>query len=81
MKRPSHEIRLFVSYSHLDRDWFGKLRPLLKFNDPMQTAYVWRDHELTGGREPPAERHRMKHRPGEPAASHADRQRRPGQSA
>lgn len=49
MKRTSKEIRLFVSYSHLDREWFGKLRPLLKFKDPIQPAYVWHDHELTAG--------------------------------
>lgn len=49
MKPSPHEIRLFVSYSHLDREWFGKLRPLLKFKDPIQTAYVWHDHELKAG--------------------------------
>lgn len=42
-------VRMFVSYSHVDREWFGKLRPLLKFNTPTQVAHVWHDHELRAG--------------------------------
>ena len=36
------EVRLFVSYSHLDREWFGKLRPLLKFKTPTAMARLAR---------------------------------------
>ena len=43
------EVRLFVSYSHLDREWFGKLRPLLKFKTPTAIAHVWHDSELKAG--------------------------------
>ena len=42
-------VRIFVSYSHLDRDWFGKLRPLLWFKTPTQLANVWHDQELKAG--------------------------------
>ena len=49
MTRPSKTIRFFVSYSHLDREWFEKLQPLLKFRDLTTTAHVWHDHELTAG--------------------------------
>ena len=49
MKRRLRPIRLFVSYSHLDKDWFRKLEPLLQFRDPTQTVYVWHDQELKAG--------------------------------
>jgi TIR domain len=49
MKRRPRHIHLFVSYSHLDREWFSKLRPLLKFQAPIATAHVWHDHELKPG--------------------------------
>jgi hypothetical protein len=49
VKRRLHVVRFFVSYSHLDREWFGKLRPLLKFNTPTRLAHVWHDHELRAG--------------------------------
>ncbi|MEK6260574.1 MAG: toll/interleukin-1 receptor domain-containing protein [Planctomycetota bacterium] len=50
MTRPSKAIRLFVSYSHLDRKWFKKLRPLLKFRDSTTTsAEFWHDNELKAG--------------------------------
>jgi hypothetical protein len=49
MKRRLRTIHLFVSYSHLDLDWFRKLRPLLKFKTPTEAAYVWHDHELKAG--------------------------------
>jgi hypothetical protein len=43
-------IRIFVSYSHEDRDWFKRLRPLLVFDrQPTQLAYVWHDNELKAG--------------------------------
>ena len=42
-------IRIFVSYSHQDREWFGKLRPLLKFKPPIQEVHVWHDQELKAG--------------------------------
>jgi len=45
MKR-TPPIRIFVSYSHVDKDWFAKLRPLLKFNPPAEVAHVWHDQEL-----------------------------------
>jgi TIR domain/C-terminal of Roc, COR, domain len=38
-----------VSYSHLDREWFAKLQPLLKFRLSVVTASVWPDHELKAG--------------------------------
>jgi hypothetical protein len=42
-------VRIFVSYSHQDREWFGKLRPLLKFKPPVQEVHVWHDQELRAG--------------------------------
>src|SRR5688500_3244565 len=42
-------VRFFVSYSHLDRDWFGKLLPLLSFRQLTTLAHVWHDHELKAG--------------------------------
>jgi hypothetical protein len=42
-------VRLFVSYSHLDKDWFGKLRPLLRFGGVAPPAHVWHDQELKAG--------------------------------
>jgi hypothetical protein len=47
--RRKRQIRFFVSYSHLDRDWFAKLLPLLKFNTPTHHAHMWHDHELKPG--------------------------------
>ena len=49
MKSRLPTLRLFVSYSHLDKEWFGKLQPLLKFKAPVATANVWHDHELKAG--------------------------------
>lgn len=43
------QVRIFISYSHMDREWFAKLRPLLKFNIPTQVVYVWHDQELRAG--------------------------------
>jgi hypothetical protein len=48
MKR-TPPIRIFVSYSHSDRNWFEKLRPLLKFSPPAEVAHVWHDQELKAG--------------------------------
>jgi hypothetical protein len=48
MKR--RPIRIFVSYSHLDRDWFKELQPLLMFDSqPTRLAYAWHDNELKAG--------------------------------
>jgi TIR domain-containing protein len=41
-------VHIFVSYSHVDKEWFGKLRPLLKFNTPMD-VHVWHDEESKAG--------------------------------
>lgn len=43
------QIRLFVSYSHLDKEWFAKLQPLLKFNASTVTAHIWHDQVLEAG--------------------------------
>ena len=48
MKR-TRRIRIFVSYSHVDKDWFAKLRPLLKFNRPADVVHAWHDQELQAG--------------------------------
>lgn len=43
-------VRMFVSYSHENAVWFGKLRPLLKFRDPgAEVAHVWHDQKLEAG--------------------------------
>src|SRR5690349_5740633 len=42
-------INLFVSYSHLDREWFAKLQPLLKFKSPTHVAHLWHDQHLQPG--------------------------------
>lgn len=50
MRTTGKEVRIFVSYSHLDREWFQKLRPLLIFdNHPTRLAHVWHDNELKAG--------------------------------
>ena len=48
MKR-TPPIRIFVSYSHVNKDWFAKLRPLLKFNLPTNVVHMWHDQELKAG--------------------------------
>lgn len=42
-------VELFVSYSHQNRAWFAKLRPLLKFRMPTHEAHAWHDQELKAG--------------------------------
>ncbi len=42
-------VELFVSYSHENAPWFGKLRPLLKFRRPTNVAHAWHDQELKAG--------------------------------
>jgi hypothetical protein len=44
-------IRFFVSYSHLDKEWFAKLHPLLKFDTRVRArvAHIWHDQELKAG--------------------------------
>jgi len=50
VKRAAVEpVRLFVSYSHLNRTWFQMLRPLLRFRQNTTLAHVWHDQELTAG--------------------------------
>ena len=49
MRSPRPGAHIFVSYSHLDREWFGKLLPLLKFRRPTSLAHVWHDNELKAG--------------------------------
>jgi hypothetical protein len=41
-------VRLFVSYSHVNKAWFQMLRPLLKFRD-VNLVHVWHDQELAKG--------------------------------
>lgn len=43
------QVRIFVSYSHLNSTWFGRLYPLLKFKMKPHIAHVWHDHELRAG--------------------------------
>ncbi|MEM8874184.1 MAG: toll/interleukin-1 receptor domain-containing protein [Planctomycetota bacterium] len=39
-----------MSYSHRDRDWFQRLRPLLEFDQlPTRTVHAWHDNELHAG--------------------------------
>jgi TIR domain-containing protein len=45
----TNPVRLFVSYSHLNQPWFGRLSPLLKFKTKPHVAHVWHDHELKAG--------------------------------
>lgn len=43
-------VEIFVSYSHQNAAWFGKLRPLLKFRSPSSNvAHVWHDQRLEAG--------------------------------
>jgi len=42
-------VRIFVSYSHEDKEWFRKLQPLLVFSSRPQVAHVWHDHQLEAG--------------------------------
>jgi len=50
-KKPKPDrVELFVSYSHQNAAWFGKLRPLLKFRKPnSNVAHVWHDQQLEAG--------------------------------
>jgi TIR domain-containing protein len=43
------EIRMFVSYSHLDQEWFVKLLPLLTFDGLISPVSAWHDNELKAG--------------------------------
>jgi hypothetical protein len=50
MRTVGKEVSIFISYSHLDREWFQRLRPLLVFDDhPTRLAHVWHDNELKAG--------------------------------
>jgi hypothetical protein len=42
-------VRMFVSYSHQDREWFAKVAPLLKFKCRMAPIEPWHDQELKAG--------------------------------
>jgi hypothetical protein len=33
----------------MDKEWFRKLRPLLKFRIPTDVVHVWHDQELMAG--------------------------------
>lgn len=49
-KKKTEPVELFVSYSHENAAWFGKLRPLLKFRNPSSNvAHVWHDQQLEAG--------------------------------
>lgn len=47
---PTKPVEIFISYSHENAAWFGKLRPLLKFRKPSSNlAHVWHDQLLEAG--------------------------------
>lgn len=49
-KKKTGPVELFVSYSHDNAAWFGKLSPLLKFRKPSaNVAHVWHDQQLEAG--------------------------------
>jgi hypothetical protein len=49
-KKKTGPVQFFVSYSHQNAAWFGKLRPLLKFRTPSSNvAHVWHDQQLEAG--------------------------------
>jgi hypothetical protein len=45
----SRQVRFFVSYSHDNKTWFGRLRPILSFRTPTNIAHIWHDQELKAG--------------------------------
>ncbi len=49
MKPTPRPVEIFVSYSHQNKEWFGKLRPLLNFKTSTNLAHIWHDHELKAG--------------------------------
>ena len=42
-------VELFVSYSHSDAVWLGRLQPLLQFDHCREKAYAWDDHTMKAG--------------------------------
>ncbi len=42
-------IQIFVSYSHENSTWFGRLRPLLNFQRHDNIAHAWHDQKLRAG--------------------------------
>ena len=42
-------VELFVSYSHSDAVWLGRLQPLLQFDHCRDKAYAWDDHKMKAG--------------------------------
>jgi len=42
-------VELFVSYSHNDAVWLGRLQPLLQFDNSKDKAYVWDDQKMKAG--------------------------------
>ncbi len=42
-------IKLFVSYSHSDSVWLGRLQPFLQFDHCHNKAYTWDDQKMTAG--------------------------------
>ena len=43
-------VELFVSYSHVNAQWFKRLQPLLKFTNPRTNPpRAWHDQELKAG--------------------------------
>jgi TIR domain len=42
-------VELFVSYSHFDAVWLGRLQPLLQFDHSRDKAYAWDDQKMRAG--------------------------------
>jgi hypothetical protein len=42
-------VELFVSYSHRNAVWLGRLQPLLQFDNSRDQAYAWDDQKMTAG--------------------------------
>lgn len=54
MNHPTHQtmakqVEIFVSYSHENDVWLERLRPVLKFNQSREKAYVWNDQVMKAG--------------------------------
>lgn len=42
-------VEMFVSYSHTDSAWLGRLQPLLQFRNCQNEAYAWDDQQIQAG--------------------------------
>jgi hypothetical protein len=48
-RRSRKPVELFLSYAHANAVWFDRLRPVTKFHDCKDRAFVWNDQQMKAG--------------------------------